>query len=203
MRFLSSTSRLSKESHLSRRNSNLFHFRVVLYTFPSKCHEMHSKSGSGICIYIGSGLLNHLPLVLLPGSDGSSLFKNCTVSHVNSASELLQQVISVRLLALAEKEHQQNEQTPPKDDQVEPLNKVNRKVLPFSSWPLEYLNFPGLKMVRLSLQSEPQGPVLQQVAAQVPKYRKHFQIAQCYIFADPNYDLTMGSTYKPTEASSS
>ena len=90
-------------------------------------------------IYIGSSLLSPLPFVLLPGPNNSPLFKNCTVSCVNSASELLQQVISVRLLAL-EKEHQQHEQTSPQDDQIEPWK-----------------------------QSEPQSPTFQQPSAQASK----------------------------------
>ena len=117
-------------------------------------------------IYIGSDLLNHFPFVLLPGLDGSPLFKNCTLSHVSSSSELLQQVISARLFA-SEKKQQQHEQTPApsgsQDDQVEP-----------------------------SEESELSSPTLQPPAAQVSKYiceKTLSNSTECYIFADPNYDL--------------
>jgi len=110
-------------------------------------------------IYIGSDLLNHFPFVLLPGLDGSPLFKNCTLSHVSSSSELLQQVISARLFAL-EKEQQQHEQTPApsgsQDDQVEP-----------------------------SEESELSSPTLQPPAAQVSKYiceKILSNSTECYIF---------------------
>lgn len=135
-------------------------------------------------IYIGSDLLHHFPFILLPGPDGSPLFKNCTLSHVNSSSELLQKVISVRLNAL---EEQQQEQTPTlsgmQHSQVEP-----------------------------SKQNEPQSSTIQQSAAQVPKYMCEKTLSdhtECYIFADPNYDLhtsnsgfslweTFANLWKPT-----
>ena len=117
-------------------------------------------------IYIGSDLPHHLPFVLLPGPVVSPpLFKNCTLSHVNSSSELLQKAISVRLNAL--EEQQQPKQTPTlsgmQHGQVEP-----------------------------SKQNEPQSSTLQQSVAQVPKYMCETILSdhtECYIFADPNYDL--------------
>jgi len=94
-------------------------------------------------IYIGSDLLNRFPFVLLPGLDGSPLFKNCTLSHVSSSSELLQQVISARLFAL-EKE-QQSMSRPPylllrKMIKLSLQKKVSYQVPPFSHLLLKYPN---------------------------------------------------------------
>ena len=114
-------------------------------------------------IYIGSSLLSPLPFVLLPGPNNSPLFKNCTVSCVNSASELLQQVISVRLLAL-EKEHQQHEQTSPQDDQIEPWKQSEPQSPTFQqpSAQASKSSVPQDGQVEPSKLSEPQSPILQQ-----------------------------------------
>ena len=168
--------------------------RAVWYAFPFKHHETHSKARSKTYIH----WIRSAAPSSIRSSSRSRWFSPLQELHSESCQFLLRvaaesdfcpaQCIGRRAARLnALEEEQQPKQTPTlsgmQHGQVDP-----------------------------SKQNEPQSSTLQQSVAQVPKYMCETTLSdhtECYIFADPNYDLhtsnssfslweTFANLWKPT-----
>ncbi len=125
-------------------------------------------------VYLSLEPYNALPLHLLPGEDGNLLFADCTISHINACRELLREC-TIRYLA---------------QDGMEGNQQSKNVSISSSASSCYSSSVPQQQADGIKSNSEQSSTEKNVSQPDVPT-PLDLPNSECFIFANPNYDLTL------------